>query len=502
MGDDVRLEALLVSALLSDYVRANGPCWIDCLPSELLCHIFYFLQFPARITTTHVCHRWRAASLSAPALLWAKVESKKKGTGALAQQLARAAHTPVQLHVVVVDGNAAEVASCMASHLHHCRVLYILVDSALDEDNAHQLAKALCHRAPLLERFILMDVFAAIALAMRGTAKLFQGHAPALSCFKFYGVLQDYASAPVFARLRQLLYAPLLPLSTHELQQCFWMSPYLEVLGLEIRGWKIPENVRYGALPGTLRAFLVTSSEADPDDIGFYPPDLLSSVDHAHVPAVSVSFVVGPKHETTQDLINTCATAEIAQITVDAWQYQDFAHIELVSTQGRVREFIDVPLRFGAEAFRHLTTLAVTEGQWPNAPSWPDAPVLATLTLFLVTPIFVRDVTDFHSVLVDPHGCCRLTCPRLQTLAFSARTRGDPALLGFVPTLAPDTIRDFIWYQLSRGSVPHLAMKGVDILPNVVEKVIDLLSIVEDISSGSGHPKPARLAAQDLLHWR
>jgi len=107
-------------------------------------------------------------------------------------------------------------------------------------------------------------------------------------------------------------------------------------------------------------------------------------------------------------------------------------------------------------------------------------------------------------------------CPPLRTLAFSTRKRGDPDLCGFDPTLAPETVREFVQWQLWRTSEASqaqcdganneggppltLQLNGVALYEGNVGEVVKLLEVVNEVRIGEGHVS-GDCALAHLLEW-
>ncbi|EJD49441.1 hypothetical protein AURDEDRAFT_161547 [Auricularia subglabra TFB-10046 SS5] len=478
-----------------------GTSFVARLPDELLCEIFWFLDHAGRIFSTHVCRTWRQASLACSGQLWSDVQSQNCTPGVFAALMDRTRTVPVTVTVTISDGNVKEVASSLARHMHHCVMLSLHIKEDLSNDNETLLGDALYSEAPLLEKLIIMDIFSAVSGGCKDPGDMFACHAPRLSCVKLYARIGDYTDIPAFSSVRRLLYAPYEGLfDVHQYKLCLQVGPAIEDLSIQLRDGLFEDlSSSEFRLPTGLRSLSITPTG------GFDPTLFLARVIHRSVPRLNVLFPDEPTIYLAERLmLQVTEGLHIVSMVVDAWEYDHLARIQLTSHQGQIRDLFDVPLCICAPIAASLKDLRITEVEWLRMNDWPPFPALTSLTLYLVTVVYVVDHKDYDSVLFAPRPATGvLFCPLLRTLTLSTRQRGDAALAGYDPALGPETVIDFIVYRIrfQQPKLSRLVMNGIRLIPNVVAQVAALLELVQDIEYGPGHSPPPDLPSEELLHW-
>ncbi|KZV98569.1 hypothetical protein EXIGLDRAFT_746571 [Exidia glandulosa HHB12029] len=186
---------------------------------EIMCEIFAYLSFEDRISTSHVCHKWRDASLAFPARLWSTVPDTTRLRD-MESLLARtgARGLPVDLMRVYRDGSdqipSDFGAKIIASHMFHIRTLKLCM-GACSFDQVCKLADALHTAAPLVRTFCLLSLpynanedrmFLAWQNVFAGNAPLLQ-HVELHNCWRYLFLFGDFSSIRSIALLGVPFYA-------------------------------------------------------------------------------------------------------------------------------------------------------------------------------------------------------------------------------------------------------------------------------------------------------
>ncbi|KZW03113.1 hypothetical protein EXIGLDRAFT_759421 [Exidia glandulosa HHB12029] len=501
-----------IRAVFSDDMTLRVQSGVHALPDELLCLVFFYAKFSDRLCCTRVCRHWRAASLAAPGQLWNKVKSRNQIRGAFSGLLDRSAGVPALVRVHVRNCNAPEVGAALTKHMGHIASLTLDIDEELDlETSALQLARALTLCAPIIRTLIIFDGYNAISVGLKIIgAPVFAYGAQYLTTFKLHGYIAEFMDAPALRAVRHLLYCPYTDgPGWITLILCSSFSG-LETIGLEIGYWESRPMGASVPLPPNLRALVITSLDDDLE-----PQHVLASIPgHGGIQKLNFTFDADcPRHAVLPlfGLVTASVAEPFSSITIDssANSSHDDALIDCTTASGRVREFHNIPPILPQDMFHGVRSLAVSEWEWNVIDPFPDAPVLESLTIRLVTPIYAN---NDRSVFLDVQRDHVLYCPSLHTLAISTRERGDPDLLGFWPALAPEMVSRFIERKLDmagRTMVPLLLLNAVRLLQNVIDEVIELLALVDDIKVGPGHPSlDSKTTAaswdsdiRNLQHW-
>ncbi|KZV86787.1 hypothetical protein EXIGLDRAFT_217226 [Exidia glandulosa HHB12029] len=180
------------------------------LPAEILCAVFFLLDFSDRMRTSQVCAHWRGVSISHPGLLWSTVHTRGRRRGAFRRQLERATHVPIAVQIRITqitksDRNIRElprISAALAEHMSHVTSLTIHL-LIFHNQHLHALVDALRAKpAPLLQT---LDLKLCDDGLSRGRPKpkpmipddIFACHAPCLTATRLAGTsfLQTAPSA-------------------------------------------------------------------------------------------------------------------------------------------------------------------------------------------------------------------------------------------------------------------------------------------------------------------
>ncbi|KZV98563.1 hypothetical protein EXIGLDRAFT_746566 [Exidia glandulosa HHB12029] len=194
-----------------DYARSHNEAHSPAsrLPPEVLCSIFRYLPLAGRISTSHVSHHWRNASLAFPAELWSEIPPTNL-LDTLSPLLDRTATLglPVDLLGVRLPSSDGQRVACLCEllkrHLWHIRTL--ILDAFCTEGQRGDLASLLESAAPMLRHFYLEINHFARPSFQRG---IFTGDAPNLERLELgkYATplhLPDFADAVAFPRIRHV----------------------------------------------------------------------------------------------------------------------------------------------------------------------------------------------------------------------------------------------------------------------------------------------------------
>lgn len=475
------------------------------LPPELLCDIFAAIDdYVDLVASTHVCKHWRTLSLASPARLWADVASVYGIPGILEQTMARTQQAPARVNVVVHSSNAEEVARVLKEHLCHITSLSIQTEEEIEIELAEALSLALSIPAPLLDKLVILDLHQVFETGFHGKLDpLFGGQAPpGLITVKLCCPARLFAGIPAFSNVRGVLFAPSEgPFTLSELHDVLRLAPFdnLELLALEISDWdSIPASTE--KIPQRLKGLSISM-----EDPSSSPADFLRSLDdHRHIASIRVVYGdEGCETELVAEVLEFVlpSAGRVVEMTIDS-SSAGLAIIEAATETGFLREVSDVPPMLSETAFQHVTRLSINEWEWIAIDPMPSAPVLTHLTVRLVAPAYMEPESTHRSVFVDLDSGGVLHAPRLHTFAVSTRRRGDPALLGTSPTLAPETLSQFLANRVAydHKPLPVLFLNGVRLLENLVDQVIRLLELVKDVQCGPGHYH-AQAELDDVVSW-
>ncbi|KAH7096471.1 hypothetical protein BKA62DRAFT_822428 [Auriculariales sp. MPI-PUGE-AT-0066] len=473
------------------------------IPIELMARIFSDLPFKGRISSSHVCTYWRQVSLLFTSLLWSNITWSSLKLDVLVQLLERAGTTPVRLQLTVVDEDPG-LPSLISAHMHHVRHLWLLIDIGYTSSSTFtgDIAMSLCTPAPVLETAVLWTVhpdFSPDLLAEKNMAL--------------------FPNAWRSAGLQSLLLSPTLMKAT-DLRNFFALIPRLPELGLEIsdqHSWIDEYDGIRIPLPPTLQALVLIISSPSVDPLAVLKRlDIPQSIMHTCIPFKQPKYTlleitdavlawIFVRQGVSGHGVLLDAHDPIVSIEVDSSNYSnDHAIVECTTATGRRVDAVDISLHFqfkgSRSALKTLKSLTISVGEWISGgwDSWPDAPVLTEITLRLILARYMKQDAFARDILLDPRSTGgRLCCPRLKTLTFSTRPPTNAAHCGFIPTLAPETIR-----ERAPADYPlELYLNGIRLLPNNVPEVARLLAIFDTIDFGPGHTLNPNHELTHLLNW-
>ncbi|KZV98559.1 hypothetical protein EXIGLDRAFT_727639 [Exidia glandulosa HHB12029] len=194
-----------------DYARSENEAHSHAsrLPPEVLCSVFRYLPLEGRISTSHVSHLWRNASLAFAAELWSTIPPTAR-LDYLAPLLDRTAALGVPVDLMGVRLPSADgqrvVSMCelLKRHLWHIRTLNLRASNCYERKRG-DLASVLESAAPMLRHFYLADTHHGRLLFQRG---IFGGCAPNLETLELgtYATvyLTDFADAVAFPKIRHV----------------------------------------------------------------------------------------------------------------------------------------------------------------------------------------------------------------------------------------------------------------------------------------------------------
>ncbi|EJD49436.1 hypothetical protein AURDEDRAFT_161542 [Auricularia subglabra TFB-10046 SS5] len=501
--------------------HASSPCcspeqlpklqrsYIQELPSELLCDIFAAIDdYGDLVTSTHICRHWRAVSLASPACLWADVSSVNKLPGVFCQTMARTQKAPARVTVVVGASNAEEVARVLMEHLFHIQTLIIHIETELDNPRAGRMAHALSVRAPLLRKLIILDEYSVIQNGFHeirsnhSMDQLFDGWAPPrLTCFKLYGYPDGYAGLPALSNVHHAMYAPvgnalLLDELTAALRFGLFENLEMVTLWVGLGDWMTTFRIH---IPPRLRALCLNVEHPRISAL----PLLRALDDHRAVPHIRIEYIHTCDPEVALEAMDYALSSagRVVDLELDM-SNKDLMLFRATTSTGMLREVHNLPSALRAASFATLTTLSISEWEWTCIDVFPFAPLLTHLTVLLVAPACMDPASAGISVFVDHDSRGVVHAPRLHTFGVSSRRRGDPALLGTSPALAPEMISRVLRKRLlyDRHKLPVLFMNGVRLIENLADQVIELLELIDDVQCGPGHPEPSS-GLDDLSLW-
>ncbi|KZV87699.1 hypothetical protein EXIGLDRAFT_839796 [Exidia glandulosa HHB12029] len=189
----------------------NQGCPAARLPAEVLCAMFLLLDFGDRLSTSHVCAHWRAASLSHPRLLWSTIHTKGRRRGAFRLQLERAKDFPVAVEIDITltpqykraIRELPRIMAALADHMFHVTSLVVHLFGYASQHLNPALNALRAQPAPLLRTLHLdLDRWSVPMQRRRQRARLyddvFARHAPCLTDVRLGGIslpLQQRVSA-------------------------------------------------------------------------------------------------------------------------------------------------------------------------------------------------------------------------------------------------------------------------------------------------------------------
>jgi hypothetical protein len=217
---DVEIKSLEESIRALKF-RRNTLSPISSLPPEVFATIFFILCLPgtpplgvkpdhhlARLTVSHVCHRWREIALNQP-LLWSHVDFTTLSLADTAEILVRAKSTPLCLEAKISSHRWDDVRfgtfrKQLQEHVHHIRYLKTIAKPG----KFHSTLEGLISPAPTLE---YLSLSSRGGRRMRNTMEqllfipdtLFAGSTPRLSWLELRKCNISWTS-PLFKGLKYL----------------------------------------------------------------------------------------------------------------------------------------------------------------------------------------------------------------------------------------------------------------------------------------------------------
>ncbi|KZW03109.1 hypothetical protein EXIGLDRAFT_320587 [Exidia glandulosa HHB12029] len=458
---------------------------IEDLPDELLCDIFVYLTFAGRVTSTHVCRRWRAASLDAPGQLWNEVVSSARRLGVLEQVLVRSGTAPVSLTILIMDANAAEVTTALVQHLEHCKALRLQIIDAIEDKAAIDIAQAMSTAAPILERFALLDRRDCVVRGFAGDlSSLFAAQAPRLVLFKHKGGPGHFRDVPALRSVRHFVHKRAL-LAEENVIAAADISPNLLDVGFHFRVCAFdPSSPVAITFPRNIQSVTLVVDKAR-------PAACLAALNLSGLRRVTITYRIPYLAEDKSHEMMLLVMEKLA--LVPRRMYVDIAPngsamFELGGRDGQFAEFNYIHLSLPPPILLHLTVLEIVEASWNAIPLWPPAPALRELTIMLVAPESYDPNVDI-GMFVDVRRDLVLQCPALHTLSISTRQRGDPALKGFFMSIPSESLLLFVQEQLRTGKerIPLLRLCGLQLAVHHIDVLASLLDLFDDVQLAPGH---------------
>ncbi|KZW03108.1 hypothetical protein EXIGLDRAFT_728624 [Exidia glandulosa HHB12029] len=446
------------------------------LPPELLCSVFVYLGFVDRITSTHVCHRWRDASLGSRGLLWSTVTSSGLRLGMLEQVFVRSGTTPVDVRLKVGFHNASEVATALERHICHCKTLRLTFKPGISDEDEEDLARSMSVAAPILDRLHLEGTMDWISRGFLGNTSMFLGaYAPRLTSFSYSGPLAELHEVPALRGVRHFVHRQSAPLDVEDLLAVSSYSPSLVDVALNFRYWSHTPPVFIARFPPNIGSVTFTASLG----IASRLAEMFASIDVSTLPLLNVSF--GGEFLTSgasEELITLCPhRLEVySEYHTDAEEI--LAGVAFIGRDGRTVEFFNIPPSLPHATVAQVTVIEISEATWNTAGPWPPSPQLQELIVTLVAPAYY-DAAHDAGMFVDVQRDIVLHCPALQTLAISTRRPGGS---------------NAQWQR-----IPLLRLCGLRLLTHPIDDLAILLDMFEDVEMAPGHVGPPLRPIEVLL---
>ncbi|EJD47413.1 hypothetical protein AURDEDRAFT_184011 [Auricularia subglabra TFB-10046 SS5] len=404
------------------------------LPHELLCAIFLLLPFQDRIACTHVCHHWRDISLANPAKLWNFIPGDDR-PDVIWDLLDRASDAPVTLERIKItsDRNASMIGDMLCSHMDHIKSLLLELPSNRDEyegtpDTIHD---ALQLRAPLLERFVVIDKYMdGFDLCEEFWSNMFASDAPRLREIKLFGLSYDVLPTTFTSTSVRKLYLGSngSVLKLDRILEAFSLFPQLEELGLEIstafeRDRAFPNTAAPLDPPRTLRRLVVYFTS-----VSAIMTHALSYIRHVDIAEVEVTFwdagdwaytiatgqMLGQLYGPVQDVVSL----EIGKARRGESYYSEIPFVCLTDHHGRSRRVRSVPFeatQAGAYTRLVMLTLHISQlAEHAGRRIFTALPVLAELSIMCAES---SDDHCIHTILEETRNYWPLHCPLLSKVA-------------------------------------------------------------------------------------
>ncbi|KZW03104.1 hypothetical protein EXIGLDRAFT_728621 [Exidia glandulosa HHB12029] len=397
------------------------------LPPELLCSVFVHLGFVDRITSTHVCHRWRDASLGSRGLLWSTVTSSGLRLGMLEQVFDRSGTTPVDVRLKVGFHNASEVATALERHICHCKTLRLTFHPGISDEDAEDLARSMSVAAPILERLDLEGTVHCISRGFSGNLSMLLGaNAPRLTSFSYSGPLGELHDVHALRASG--------PLDVEDiLDVCSYIPSLVDVAYIP------PAFI--ARFPPNIGSVTFTASLG----IASRMADMFASID---VSIFGGAFLTSDASDELIRLILERAALRPHRLEVYSEYHTDaeeiLAGVVFIGRDGRTVEFFNIPPSLPHATVAQVTVIEISEATWNTALPWPSIPQLQELIVTLVAPAYY-DAAHDAGMFVDVQRDIVLHCPALQTLAISTRQSrslcSTPTSDGQATDSAPSSVR-------------------------------------------------------------
>ncbi|KZW03112.1 hypothetical protein EXIGLDRAFT_828855 [Exidia glandulosa HHB12029] len=460
------------------------------LPDELLCDIFVYLAFAGRVTSTHVCRRWRAAALDAPGQLWNEITSSARRLGVLEQVLARSATAPVSLMLLITDVNVTEVTTALALHLGHCKALRLQFIDDIEDEPARDLAQAMSAAAPILERFALQDRSGCLARGFsRDMSSLFAAQAPRLIAFQHHGRISHLNNIPALRHVQHFVHLPREPIVEDDIIAAMKISPVLLDVACEYKfcAFDLSSQAMI-SFPPNIRSVTILAATGASSRLLV----LLRRLDFSGLQHVTITCRMPflTEQETNEMILHILDNLSLAPRTMEMDTTPDgsLAIFAVRGRDGRVLEINHVPPSLQPSIVPYIAVLEIIETAWNAIVHWPPAPVLKELRISLVAPALYEPEFDV-GMFVEVRRDRVLHCPALQTLALSTRQPGDPALRGFSMSFPPESLLLLVQHQLRTGMerIPLLQLCGLELLAHEIDVLAKALDLFDDVQLAPGH---------------
>lgn len=466
------------------------------LPVELLCVVFEFLPTKDCISASHVCHRWRDAILTGSPAIWSCLRYRSSSGLGLGTLLARSSAANLALTVSVSPQNWSEVAQGLCEHLRRCTVLKLDLYDPLPDEAQIAVTRALCHPAPRLRRFRLLDHLEQLNRIFDETLLLFAGDAPRLDLVKVQANIRSLAPCDSLRTVKRLLFCPSNQRTAlTDIALMLERFPGLTGLAIELDWWQdeeppattSDEPLKPLVLPENLVSLAVIANQAHID-----PSALMRRLRHQEVTELSVSY---NKPGISADR----ASAMLADIVPPGRSVAVMRMEVLLSPDERIRVDMwfdggsgehtlrNIPLesRPGPDLFASLLTLVIEDRLLCIGEPLPPAPALRTLSILLSSFYMTDDAQD--SVFLLPRDLERtFVCPSLLNVRFIGPPNMPPL------HLEADAVSEFIENRISfeAPALCALCLKRTRLLENDIAAVARLLCLVENIQVDDPEPAP------------
>ncbi|EJD49334.1 hypothetical protein AURDEDRAFT_182924 [Auricularia subglabra TFB-10046 SS5] len=424
-------------------------------------------------------------------MVWSSLSSRSLREGSLTALLRRSGSAPLKMNLDFRRRNWKELCICLKGNIGRIVSIKIRTSQQLRLKGRRELADALAQPAPLLRVLRLDDLMDQYNALIPEPRSLFGSSAPALYAVKLHTDLSvlTQTTLPTVTILSAVNTRSARATDLEVLTRTF---PCLQDLTFTMERWDwdhVPGRLVH--VPPSVQSLTLVSKTPTVD-----PGDLLRLIDHQSVPFICVWY---SSRCTIDDVDASAALDELAAFAPVTSMRINTGALPAGRTDGPGHGFIQMwageergrPHRMvlyypiaapPSEAlFANLTRLLVGEIVLAESEPWPPATALQELTVQALAPQFQK--SDGHrSVFLLPRDRQRvLSCPSLRKLTFGSR-RHD-CVLRFPPHLAVDFVR----YHLDAPVLDTIAIKGMKLVTNILEDVVELLSLAHDFVVENDH---------------